>query len=214
MSILLRSLSELLRRGEPEAALAPEESAEPIEMRALSRVKTNEEVLLQWIDQDDAERSEPAVIFERSRRGAGLRFSVALPVGLSILLTRKGEGPVKAIVRHSRELEDGFHLGVRLIGRELRRFDRHPVDAEASLHWSSVRNGQQTIVVRVTDSTAEGVQLDAPCSIPEEMMVRLGHGGWHRLGVISYCKERAGRFVAGVQFTTPPKSDESAEAKD
>jgi hypothetical protein len=217
MSILLRSLFDLLRLDGLEGAETEHQGdkiPEPVEMRESSRSEANEEVLLQWIDEGDVERSEPAVVVERSERGVGLRFSIALPVGLSVMVTPHHEGPLKGVIRHSQEHNGGFNLGVRLIGRELRRFDRHPMDAEANLEWSSPREGKQSIAVRVRDSSAEGVQLEASCAIPDETLVRLGHGGWHRLGVISYCKERDGKFVAGVQFTAPPKPDESAEMKD
>jgi len=215
MSALLQGFFDrLLRRSGPTGRILPEIAPDepPAERRRDVRTPVTQDALVEWLDEANAARAESAVILERSADGLEIRLSEPLPTGWPVLITPADELPVKAVVRHCRGLGDGARVGVRLIRNERRRFDRRPCDWEARLHWPLDETGKTLEQpARILDSGEGGIRVRVEQAVPEAVVARVAHQGWHRFGSVVACRPVRGSFELGLQFIGPPQPDDDVE---
>src|SRR5690606_23528700 len=130
-------------------------------------------------------------IVDRSPDGMGIRLRTPLQPGWPVLITPGEEGPVKAVVKYCRCDTDGWFIGVLLVHRDRRRFDRRPVDVAARLVWSRDSSAERDCEVRIRDVAEGGVLISSPRPFSPASAVSVVHEGWQRNGTIVHCVPEA-----------------------
>lgn len=167
--------------------------------------------MLEWIDQDDCERAQAVHLIDQSTRGLAVRSPVSLDPGWPVLLTLREGAPLKAVVRHRRRESGGWILGLQLIRRERRRFDRRPTDREINLAWQGPDGHRRSAVGRVRDVGEGGLQFVTKADIPFRTSVLLAIEGWQRFGTIVHIRPDRDLRCYGVMFSGPPILTQSAD---
>ena len=136
--------------------------------------------------------------------GLGVRSPVSLDPGWPVLLTLPEGAPLKAVVRHRRRDPGGWILGLQLIRRERRRFDRRPMDREIELAWQGPDGHRRRASGRVRDVGEGGLQFVCKADIPFRTSVLLAIEGWQRFGTVVHIHPERDSRAYGVQFSGPP----------
>ncbi|MCB1020050.1 MAG: PilZ domain-containing protein [Acidobacteria bacterium] len=191
----------LSRPARDPALLAPQD---PAEMRADPRRPVTGSALLEWIDETDTERAQAVHLVNRSEGGLAVRSATVLDAGWPVLVTLPNGAPVKAVVRHRRRDSSGWLLGLQLIRRERRRFDRRPLDRLVEVAWDGADGRRQTADGRVRDVGEGGLQFVSRANVPTRSFVVLSIDGWQRFGTIVHQRADGDLVVYGVQFAGPP----------
>lgn len=178
--------------------------ADPAEQRSDPRRPASGSALLEWIDETDTERAQAVHLVNRSDGGLAVRSATVLDAGWPVLVTPPDGAPVKAVVRHRRRDSSGWILGLQLIRRERRRFDRRPLDRTVQLAWDGVDGTRRTANGRVRDVGEGGLQFISQANIPTRSFVVLSVDGWQRFGAIVHQRVERDQVVYGVQFSGPP----------
>jgi hypothetical protein len=202
----------LLSRPAPLAA--PPVADEPEELRGDARRPAEGSALLEWIDQEDCERAQAVHLIDQSTGGLGVRSPVCLDPGWPVLLTLPQGAPLKAVVRHRRRDHTGWVLGLQLIRRERRRFDRRPMDREVELAWQGPDGQRRTASGRLRDVGEGGLQFVCKADIPFRTSVLLAIEGWQRFGTIVHIRPDRDSRSYGVQFSGPPVLQRSVDFED
>ena len=211
MSALLDGVfRRLLTRSAPPAP-APNTAPEPTENRGSPRQPAEGSALLEWIDHQDAERAQAVHLVDRSESGVGVRSPLSLDPGWPVLLTLPEGGSLKAVVRHRRRDPGGWILGLQLIRRERRRFDRRPMDRKVELAWQGEDGHRHTATGRVRDVGEGGLQFVCESDIPFRASVLLAIEGWQRFGTVVHVRTEQPLRSYGVQFSGPPVLQRSAD---
>ena len=107
-------------------------AVETVERRGDERWQALGQVDLHWLDHDGKPQSAPASMIERSLDGLRIvsprKFAVGDEIHVSL---PKDEHEVRANVRHGEESGRGWHIGLRLIRKDRRRFERRPAEGPA-----------------------------------------------------------------------------------
>lgn len=188
--------------------------AEEPEHRAGDRTSSAERALVEWIDEEGERHAEIAWVCDRSKEGMGLRSPYRLDAGSPVLITLGEEAPAKAMVRHCQADHGDWRIGLKLIRHEQRRFDRTPIQGEATVIWQSPSHGRQEVRVRILDVGEGGLGLSGESRIPVQSTVSIIHDGWQRFGSVTHGHTDGERYVFGIQFAGPPRPQESAERWD
>ena len=160
--------------------------------------------MLEWIDAEDNQRAQPVHLVDRSKGGVGVRAAIPLEKGWPVLLTPPRDAPIKAVVRHRRRDPSGWFLGLQVIQRERRRFDRRPIDSTVELSWDGKDGRLRRGVGRVRDVGEGGLRIACHVEIPYRAVVLLGVEGWQRYATIVHAEVETDTRVYGVQFFGPP----------
>jgi len=213
MSALLEGVfRRLLSRPAPPAAPPAEEA--PAEQRGEARRPAEGSALLEWIDQDDCERAQAVHLVDQSASGLGVRSPVGLDQGWPVLLTLPQGAPLKAVVRHRRRDQNGWILGLQLIRRERRRFDRRPMDRAIELAWQGPDGKRCTAAGRLRDVGEGGLRFVCKADIPFRTSVLISIEGWQRFGAIVHIHPDRDSRAYGVQFSGPPILQHGADFED
>jgi len=214
--LLYDFFEQLLGRSRHQAEAAPEPVAdEPPDRRRQPRESVSETALLEWLDDRNRDRAEPAHVLDRSPNGMELELAEPLLPGWPLLVTPAHELPIKAIVRHARQTPEGPRVGVMLIHHERRRYDRFPCDWTASMDWQVETAGEEhRQEMRIRDAAQGGVRAKIERPVQESAVVRISHEGWHRFGTVVDCRPVGDFYEVGVQFVGPPRPDAGLEYYD
>jgi len=174
------------------------------ERRREPRVTGHELVTAQWTDPDGHERAERARIIDRSKKGLGLHLAVPIPAGTQIDLS--GGTSASAVVRHCRLDGDTYVVGLLRRNDTERRDDpRIPVEGVGRLVWHNSESDQKDLTVNVRDSSAEGLQVEAPHEIPVPIIVRMLGKGVDLIAETRYCTPHDQRFLVGLRYVRFPE---------
>lgn len=208
----LLSLSRCPDRADAPGDASPECVAE---RRRAPRKPVSQAALIEWLDDDNQPHAEPCRVVDRFADGMELGLDRPLPAGWPILITPADEIPLKAVIRHARENGDGPRAGVMLIRHERRRFDRRPCEWRARLRWQVDADSDCVEEdARIVDAAEGGLRTRISRPVPEGVLVRVSHEGWHRFGAVASCRPAGSSYEAGLQFLGPPRPDGALEYQD
>ncbi len=174
------------------------------EARSDPRDPARGSALLEWIDQEDCDRAQPVHLLNQSRGGFAVRSAAPLDAGWPVLLTLPEGPPLKAVVRHRRRDPEGWVLGLQLIQRERRRFDRRPLDRKIELVWQG-QDGRRCVARgRIRDVGEGGLSFVCADEIPLRTSVLMAIEGWQRFGTLAHVRPERDLHNYGVQFSGPP----------
>ena len=176
------------------------------EKRLESRFPAMSEIEISWIDRVGNVRSEQARVLNNSDHGIGLKTRIRLSAGAMIWMRDVAGELVKAVVRYSRNHEDGdWQTGVRLIHREMRALGRDPVRGAAELRWPSASGEQLSMVVRVLDLSENGAGVLAPRELTPGQFVQLIGEQFECFCSVRNCRANSdGGFRLGLLFSREP----------
>ncbi|MCB1022641.1 MAG: hypothetical protein H6509_09285 [Bryobacterales bacterium] len=144
------------------------------EKRIESRFPSMSEIEISWIDAVGNVKTAEAKVMNSSDNGLGLKTHTRLAANTMIWMRDIAGELVKAVVRFSRNHEDGdWQTGVRLIQQEKRGAGRDPVRGAAELKWPGPTGATSSMVVRVVDLSENGAGVLAPRALPEGQFVQL-----------------------------------------
>jgi hypothetical protein len=90
---------------------------------------------------------------------------------------------------------------------------RHPASGTMTLYWTQPEPGTATVILM--NVSAEGMQIELPALLQAPQRVRLLQETREYSGVLLYCQQNAGTFVAGILLTDPGEGMEvGQEAKE
>ncbi|HUG81117.1 MAG TPA: PilZ domain-containing protein [Bryobacterales bacterium] len=195
--------------GEEPAAV------ETVERRRQERWQALGQVELRWRDQDGNQQSAQAAMIERSPDGLRIISPREFTAGdeIRISLPKDGED-LKANVRHLEESGDGWHVGLRLIRNERRRFPRVPADGGAILRWLGSDQRSREAVVEVKNIAADGMQLRIPEPITVGTTVKVKGTTMQCVGVVWYCNQEGRSYLAGIQMSRDPYQNSTRDFHD
>jgi len=174
------------------------------ERRREGRVTGHELVTAHWTAPDGRARAERARIIDRSKKGLGLHLAVPIPSGTQIDLS--GGTTASAVVRHCRLDGDTYVVGLLRRNDTDRRDDsRIPVEGVGRLVWHNAESDQKDLAVNVRDSSADGLQIEAPHEIPVPIIVRLLGKGVDLIAETRYCTPHDQHFLVGLCYVRFPK---------
>ena len=207
---------ERLRRKRTVEGFEPEPAPEePSERRKDQRAADDSPVLLEWIGEDEELRLEMAHTYDRSESGVGVECAQPLASGLPVLVTRRGELGVKAVVCDCRAHQSAWRIGLRLIHEERRRADRQPFpNAKVELRWEDADGASHEGDVEIVNASETGVQLRMPKPVAIDSTVRVADENWQRFGAVVYSRLRSGSYLTGVHFSGPPRLRRMFEYKE
>ncbi len=215
MSALLEGVfRRLMSRPAPRIPPAEAEVAPDTEGRSGPREAIAGSGVLEWIDQDDLERAQAVHLIDQSADGLGVRSPAPLERGWPVLLTPPEGAPIKAVVRNKRRDSSGWILGLQLIRRERRRFDRRPIDRDVELAWQGVDGQRREVSGRVRDVGEGGLQLVCEADIPFRTSILMVIEGWQRFGVIVHIRPEKNLRLYSVMFSGPPIQRQSPDFQD
>jgi hypothetical protein len=176
------------------------------EKRLESRFPAMSEIDISWIDRVGNVRSEQARVLNNSDHGIGLKMSIRLSAGAMIWMRDVAGELVKAVVRFSRNHEDGdWQTGVRLIHREMRALGRDPVRGAAELRWVGPTGAQLSTVVRVLDLSENGAGVLATRQLQPGQFVQLIGEQFECFCSVRNCRANSdGAFRLGLLFAREP----------
>jgi hypothetical protein len=205
----------LARSAAKQASPFPrEEPATATDRRGDRRRPGEGSALLEWIDEEDRERAQIVDLIDWSPAGLGVRTAVSVQPGWPVLVTLPHGEPIKAVVRHRHAEGAGCRLGLRLIRRERRRFDRRPLERNVELIWQGTDGRRESVVGRVRDVSEGGLQFVCEADIPALTTVLVAVEGLQRFGTIADVHSDGDRRAYGVQFSGPPVLQHSADFRD
>lgn len=202
---MLGSLDRLLAAlFEPMNIQSPEHIA-PDDRRIDERFVCNEPVGVEWADEKDNLVGVVAETKDCSDSGVSVLVKTPFTVGTTIWLTRESEPLVKAVVRHVKQQEDGYLLGLVLVKVEKRRTNRDPVAGRGTLAWATSRGEARHCTAAVTNANEFGVRVEIPVEIPVGLVVTLEGDVMQCTGSVCYCKALDdGTYSIGLHIAGKP----------
>ena len=190
-------------------------AVETVERRCQQRWQALGQVELRWRDQDGNQQSAQAAMIERSPDGLRIISPREFMAGdeIRISLPKDGED-LKANVRHLEESGNGWHIGLRLIRNERRRFPRVPAEGGAILRWLGPDQHSREAVVEVKNIAADGMQLRTPEPIPVGTTVKVKGTTMQCVGVVWYCNQEGRSYLAGIQMSRDPYQNSTRDFHD
>jgi hypothetical protein len=192
---------------EPLSVAIEEEpvAVESVERRSQERWQALGDVELRWRDDDGNQHSAQASMIERSADGLRIVSPREFTVGdeIRISLPKDGED-IKANVRHHEDANSGWHIGLRLIRNERRRFPRLPVEGGAIMRWIGSDQRSQEALVEVKNIASDGMQIKIPESVTVGTTVKVSGKTMQCVGVIWYCNAEGDSYLAGIQLSRDP----------
>ena len=215
MSALIEGVfRRLLARTAPAPLPQDDEDAEPENRRRDARTSAAGSAVLEWIDQQDRERTQTVHLVDCSANGLAVRAATPLDAGWPVLLTQAHSAPLKAVVRHLRRDANGWLLGLRAIRSERRRFDRRPLGSEVILAWQGPDGRREEAVGSVQEGGEGGLRFICDRDIPFRASVVLTIDGWQRFATVVHSQPEGNRRAYGVQYSGPPVLLASADFDD
>ncbi len=204
---VLGSLDNLLAAlFEPMNVQSPEHMA-PDERRTEQRFRRNETVGVEWVDENDNLVGLMAQTEDCSDSGVSIRIDTQFAVGTTLWLTRDSKPLVKAVVRHVKQTEDGYLLGLILIKIERRRSNRDPVAGRGTLTWATSRGEARHCAAAVTNANEFGVRVEIPEEIPVGSVATLEGNVMQCTGPVCYCKALDdGTYSVGLHIAGKPRN--------
>jgi hypothetical protein len=110
-----------------------------------------------------------------------------------------GERAVKCSVSEYTATGGGYRLGLSITGKSRRLKERVACNHAGDLEWVEGLT-RVKCPVRVTNETADGVQLTLSRPAPEIRSVRLQFRGRTEVGTVRYCVQVGASYLVGVEF--------------
>ncbi len=167
--------------------------------RKQSRLAAQGEAILHWIGKNGEFLQQTVEIRDNSEGGLGLVSPHGFAPGQTVWIEQGGE-LTKAIIHHGKDLGGNYLLGLGKVPVERRRQDRQPVNETGTLEWG--RGHSSPVFVR--NVSEDGIQLEVPDQIRKFLVVRLTFGPWLCLGLVSYCKRDAEKYLLGLHLLGKP----------
>ncbi len=206
MPLGLRStLARIFRVHEPEAPLP-----KPQERRDGPRMPSHQTALVEWQDMEKGEQAVAVRVENQSRNGYAIRAPRLIAIGKTVLITPEDEAPIKAVVRHCASGVGGWRLGVELVPKDRRRFDREPMYCAAELSCTRAGRGDDWPVI-IRDASEGGLQIESPEPLTLEQVIEVTHLGASRQGVVMHCRAAEDGYRIGVQFIGPAHPEGSRQ---
>ena len=210
---------------EPEDLLPDEElpqfeildapvAVETVDRRDSDRWTALGDVTLRWLDAEGVMQSVEGQMVDRSADGLGVISPHQFSVGDEIFLVLPKGAEEKAVVRHNADATAGWHLGLRVIHHERRRYERFPVDGTAHVHWGGDDQKHRKLPVQVKNIAHQGMQLRAIEELAPGTVVRVTGDTVQCVGVTWYCRPDGDAFLIGVQMTREPHDPSGLEFRD
>jgi hypothetical protein len=124
-------------------------AVETVDRRESDRWTALGDVILRWLDADGVIQSVEGQMVDRSSDGFGIISPHQFSVGDELFLVLPKGAEKKAIVRHHADATAGWHLGLRVVHHERRRYERLSVEGTAQLHWAGEDLKHRTLPVQV-----------------------------------------------------------------
>jgi hypothetical protein len=204
---VLGSLDRLLAAlFEPMNIQSPEHISRD-DRRIDERFVCNEPVGVERVDENNKVVGLVAQIKDCSEGGVSILVNTPLAVGETLWLKRESEPLVKAVVRHVKEQEDGYLLGLVLVKVERRRTNRDRVAGRGTLAWATSRGESRHCAAAVTNANEFGVRIEIPVEIPVGSVATLEGDVMQCTGPVCYCNALDdGTYSIGLHIAGKPRN--------
>ena len=168
------------------------------ERRDRSRLPTNEQGIVEWLNSGGSRHEMKINIRDRSDSGLGISLVELLRVCQTVWISTDNDMKCKGVVRYCREETGGYFVGVRRVLRERRRAERQPAGKKGKLHWEAPGGGQKNAEALVRDANGYGVQVHVPDPVPVPAVVRLEGQQADCFGSTCYCTPYQDGYLVGL----------------
>ena len=182
--------------------------------RRQPRRPVSEAGTLTWNGSQADRQFEQVDVENVSVHGLGLRSARYLPVGQTVWFEPTSGPVVKGVVRHCKEQDGHFAIGVIRVETEHRRVERQVVRGAGNLDWYGDGAKACTTPVLVRDASEFGLQLSALDPVPVGRIVRLSGEALECVATVCYCVRIDDEYRLGLHFTRQPYDKHVADFDD